>query len=147
MTVAYAIEPFDQIVPDAKPMLLANYAEMATYQDIPLDPNWDFYQKANAIGMVRFYSVRDDGELIGYAVYVVVPRHSQYDHPWATSNLIWIRPDRRRGRVGDGLIDFIERDLTGYVMQTATSVDHPELAHLLKSRGHDPVEIVHSKRL
>ena len=143
----FAIETYDRIVNDVKPLLTAQYDETATYKDIPLDPNFTFYAQANEYGLVRFYTARDDGALVGYAVVVVNKRHSQYDHPWATSNLFWVRPDRRGSGVGRGLVRFIKENLLGYVLQMVSSVDHPELAALLASEGFAPVEVVHSIRL
>lgn len=147
MTIVYAIETYPQIISEIAPLLALNHKEIATYQDIPLEPNYEFYARAAAMGLIRIYSARSAGELIGYAVVIVQERHAHYRHPWATSNLIWIHPDFRRSGAGRGLIGFLQSDLVGFVLQIATSVDHPQLAALLESEGFAPVETVHSIRL
>jgi GNAT superfamily N-acetyltransferase len=99
------------------------------------------------MGLLRLYSVRKDGELIGYAIYTDQARHPHYPQRWATSNLIYLKPEYRRGGIGFGLLEFIEDDLVGYVMQTAVSESHPALGMLLSARGHAKVEAIYSKRL
>lgn len=145
--INFAREDFTDIVDDIKPTLPLNYNELATYKDIPLDPNYPMYEQAAKLDLIRFYTARVGGELVGYAVVMILPRHAHYDHPWATSNLFWIHPAYRRSGAGRGLLSFVKKNLVGFVLQILSSVDHPDLGELLDSEGFSRVEIVHSLRL
>lgn len=148
MTVQFAVETFDQIIEDIKQTLEANYNELATYKDIPLKPDYAFYKAGADAGLIRFFSARKGGKLIGYGVFIVRDSHPHYgDQKWATSNLVWVHPSWRLSGVGRGLVAFIKETLVGYVVQICTSVAHPALAMLLASEGFAPVETVHSIRL
>lgn len=151
MTITFARETYAQMIEDVKPMLAEHWRELALYQDdIPLDPDYEFYERAEAIGLIRAYTARKVGALIGYAVYLVRFHPHYRGHRWASADIVWMHPDYRRFGAGNALFDFIESDLTAEgpcVIHTTTKVAHPELSMLLLARGHEHVENGYSKRL
>lgn len=151
MTITFQAETFDQLFPDIQPLLSQHWAEVALYQDaIPLDPDFTGYKRACDAGVIRLYTARLDGKLIGYAPFVVVPRHLHYNHRWAKDDIVWIHPDHRNFGVGNGLFDFFEADLRRdgpIVVQVETKALHPALALLCKARGYDEVGPSFSRRL
>ena len=54
------------------PLLEAHWQEIAHYKDIPLDPDFDAYFRAEDAGMLRVFTARDENDvLIGYAVFLI----------------------------------------------------------------------------
>lgn len=151
MEQVYAVETFHQIIGDIRPLLSRHWEEIANYkEDIPLEPDFDLYAAMSDAGLIRFISVRLDGNLIGYAIYFVKKRNLHYNASWAVSDIIWIAPEHRNAGVGNGLFDFTENYLRSQgvkVMQTMTKTGHPALAFLLKSRGHGIAEEIYAKVL
>ncbi len=147
----FAVETYAEVIGDLRPLLELHWREIALFQDdIPLDPDWEFYSKANAAGLVRCYTARLDGALIGYTIFVVRDRHPHYNHRWAVEDIVWIHPDHRNLGVATGLFDFFETDLRKggpVVLHLTTKIAHPALAVLLGLRGYDEVERGFSKRL
>lgn len=148
--ISYARETYDQCVDEVKELLPTHWREMALMQDeIPLDPNWEFYEGAFKLGMATIYTARDDGELIGYVIFFIAPRHPHYNHRWIKDDTIWIHPDHRNAGVGNGLFDFFEADLAKdgpVVIQIETREGHGALPYLLKARGYYDTGTIKGKR-
>ena len=146
-----AEEPIGPALEEAKGLLEKHWREIALNQhDIPLDPDYTVYEALAQAGMIACYTVRSEGALVGYAVYIV-KRHPHYrNHKWAIADLFWVDPDYRDGRIGDALFDFIEDSLRAkgvHVMHTTVKVAHPAPGFLLRRRGHVKIEEGYSKRL
>ena len=96
------------------------------------------------------FSARQDGVLIGYAVFFL-KRHPHYRTTiWAQSDIYWIAPEHRRGHVGAGLFAFVEDEFMARgvgVSQIGVKEAHPAAAKLLESLGYEKVEASYAKRL
>lgn len=150
MGYQFARESYGEAVDDVRPLLREHWEELATYADVPLDPDFESYRAVDAAGMLRAYTARVDGALVGYAIYFVRPHHHYRSTLWAISDIILIRRDHRNVGLGNGLFDFLENDLRACgvkAMYTMAKLAHPELSFLLESRGHAKNEVIHAKRL
>jgi len=151
MTAKFAIEPFARALPEMQPLFERHWREIATYPDVPLNPDYEFYHAAAAAGLLVVYTARLDGRLVGYAVFIVRKGHLHYrDHGWALNDIIWVDPTVRGQRLGDGLMDFAEgslRDAGFSFVHMRTKIKHPHLARLLEERGYALIEYGHEKRL
>lgn len=149
--ITYQVETYSDVIEELLPLLAAHWRELALFKDeIPLDPDHGWYRKGSEAGVLQFFTVRADGVLIGYAVFVVIPRHPHYAHRWAHDDILWVAPEHRKSGVGNGLLDFCESELSknGPVMiHINTKIHAPALAVLLQSRGYENVELGFSKRL
>src|SRR3989304_2665579 len=74
---------------EAKPLLEEHWAEIATYKDIPLDPEWEMYVLAEDTGHLRTYTFRDHGELKGYAVFFVRTHLHYHGSRQAVQDIVW----------------------------------------------------------
>ena len=141
--VKIARESFADVIEEAKPILIEHWEELATYPDVPLEPDYAAYEAAEKQGMLAIYTARVRGELVGYSDYFV-RRHLHYlSIIVATNDIIMIRKPFRTFGVGSALCDFLEADLKAQgvaVIHTSAKTTHPELSFLLKSRGHTEVD-------
>lgn len=151
LAAVYARETYDEAVRDIAPLLREHHLELALYQeDVPLDPDFSFYEAADKAGLTRIYTARIGGRMVGYAIYVVRLHPHYRTHRWAICDIVFVHPDHRNLGVGNGLYDFIETDLRKggpIVLHTTSKSGHPELGALLAMRGHALVELGYSKRL
>ena len=88
---------------EVKPLIEAHWAEVAPDRDIALDPDWDAYAAAEQHDTLRTYSVRDDGKLVGYALFFVHPDQHSKGSKVATNDLLYVDPEHRTG-FGAGFI-------------------------------------------
>ena len=149
---AYRIarEDYFEVIEEGKNILPEHKAELALYDDIPLNPEYEVYETLAKKGLLSLYTVRVAGEMVGYAVYFVRKHHHYRDFTWALSDIILVRKPYRQFGLGNALFAYIENDLRAQgadVIHTMTKTAHPELAMLLQSRGHQHAETCFSKRL
>ncbi len=147
----FAEERYHDILDEIGPLLVEHHAELAVYPDIPLAPRYDIYEKADAIGDLAIYTVREGGKLAGYSVFFIPAGHLHYATArWAMNDIIWIDPRHRNLGFGRAFVEFcdarlVERDVT--IIHVGTKIKHPALLYLLTNCGYDKIEITLEKRL
>ena len=137
--IHFSAETYDQIIDEIKPMLPEHWLELAVHKDIPLDPDYDFYKRANDAGLLLILTVRDEGALIGYAIWVVKNHPHYKTHSWALNDIVWLRPDHRGFKTGRAFVMFWEAEFTSrgvHVVHVDTKTAVPMLYHLLISSGY-----------
>jgi len=153
--IVYAVEQLSQWRPDAEPMLPKHYEELATYKDVPLDPEWPHYERGEANGVLRIYTARDDGALVGYALFVFIWKHPHYRTiSLASNDILWVKPDSRGAGIASGLADFFEKDIQNLFLRFALSgrgivhirakTKHAALSKMLEARGYQSDERGHT---
>lgn len=143
-------ESFDALWSDASDLLTQHWREIAAYQDIELAVDVDRYRALEAADSLRILTARVDGELIGYAVFIV-SSHGHYRHSkQAMQDVFYVHPYYRGLRIGLKLIKASESLLRAegcQVVHQHVKVDHPDLGRLLEHQGYTWVERIYSKRL
>jgi GNAT superfamily N-acetyltransferase len=148
--VSFAVEHFRDVYDEARPLLAEHWVEIAIHKDIPLDPADDFYEKMDAAGALRIFTARVEGALVGYAVFVVRPRHAHYAIAWAMNDIVWVHPGYRNAGVGERFRNFWDAELLALgvvIVQIDTKIAHPALRFLLRRGGYDAIGYVMEKRL
>lgn len=86
---------------DAIQLFKDHYDEIAERTDvIDLDPNIEQYNFMFNKNMLEIHTARDDGKLVGYSIWFVV-NHIHYKKSLtATSDVLYISPDYRKGMFG-----------------------------------------------
>lgn len=154
--IAYAIEPLEKWRPDAEPLLIEHWDELATFKDVPLEPHWPWYERAEDAGNLVIYTARYDGALIAYAPFIVLAEHPHYKSIGAATNdVVWVDPNSRRSGVGNGLRQFVEKDLASRFAKIAATgkgmvgwrskASSPELGKMLESADYVTDELGHHK--
>lgn len=129
-------------------LLERHWREIAYYEDIPLDVDWNFYQEADKRGLLRIFTVRDGEELVGYAVYLV--RHAPHykSSLQAVQDVIFLAPEYRRGSAGLQLVGYADAMLAAEGVQLTyhhSKVKQP-IDIILRRQGYQLIERVWGKR-
>lgn len=147
---------------EARPLYEAHYKEIAHFQDIPLQVNEDGYRAMEEAGLLRVYTARDCGELVGYVVFKVGPNLRYMTSLQALQDILYVDKSRRGLLIGKGLIDHAYARLKAegcqVVYQHAKA--GPEVVAALKAlkprhdvgrffewTGHELIDLVYGKRL
>ena len=82
---------------EVKP-LLKKHCEESEDLGFPLDPDYELYLRIEREGLTRSFSVRDNGKIVGYAVFIV--RHHPHYRTVVTDNadVIFIEKEFRGGK-------------------------------------------------
>ena len=96
---------------EAEGLLRAHYEEIAWRRDkIALAPDEARYKSLEKAGVLRVYTARADGRLIGYSVYLVAAALHYKDTVYANNDVLFIEA-AARGTAGLRLIRFAEAAL------------------------------------
>lgn len=133
---------------DIRPLLERHWNDIAVNKDkIKLNPDWDAYHSLEQDGMLKIFTAREQGELVGYFV-VIVHRNLHYkDHLFASNDVIFLHPDHRKGRTGIKLIQFSEKCLRedGVSVLAINTKVHKPFDKLMQFLGFSLVERIYSK--
>ena len=144
--ITFMRELVENVIEEIKPLLELHWREIAHYQDIELDPDWEFYENAKT---VRVYTCRDEGKLIGYGVFFIAPNKHYKQSIQAAQDILFLHPDYRGGRIGYRLIRFCDNQLKAEGAQAV--YHHVKTAHnwgnLLTHMGYELVDLIYAKRL
>lgn len=147
----YGRESLCDVWNDIQPLLYLHWREIATHQDIPLQPIRAYYDAGEASGVLRIFTVRDIlKNLIGYAVYLVAPNAHYGSCLQANQDVLYVHPDWRRGGLAARLIRFCDdrlREDGVQVVAQHVKLAHPVLSVLLERAGYQAVETIYTKRL
>lgn len=149
ITMAMQREPLGDCQEALVPLLHEHYKEISHYPDIPLDPDWEAYARAERADALRVYTLRDFGALRGYASFFV--NHSMHyrGSRQAVQDVIYLVPELRHLRIGWEFINWIDGQLRDEGVQVC--YHHVKLAHnygpTLKALGYEAIESVWGRRL
>lgn len=130
--IKYSIETVAQCIAEIKPLNYAHWAEIATHKDIKvLDPDYDRYYKLEELGMLRIYTVRDSGILIGYYISMIMPHMHYQTCITALNDILYVHPDYRGGTVAYRMFTGALKDLKDNT-DTNVVIVHMKVKHPFK---------------
>lgn len=145
--ITFHLEKFKDVIHEALPLVESHYKEIAHYQDIPLEPDIDLYIKMEDAGIIKVFTARIEGELIGYAVFIIKQNPHYKNSLQAIQDVIYIDP-KSRG-FGFRFITWIDIQLASMGVQVA--YQHVKAAYnfgpMLERIGYKLIDHVYGRRL
>jgi len=134
---------------EAKPLLEAHWAELPQYPDLPLDPDWDAYVLMTDAGMLRTYTIRDHGDLKGYAVFYVKTAMHYRGSRQASQDILYLAPALRKQTLGARFIAWCDEQLRADGCQVVSHHVKPshDFSPLLARLGYESMGAIWSRRL
>jgi GNAT superfamily N-acetyltransferase len=135
----------------AEDLMQAHWEEIAHYKDkVPLAPQLEQLQKMEDDGCLFILTLRENEELIGYAMWVT-RSHLHYTSLTvvAVNDLIFVRKDKRIGGLGKRLMVESERAMRtiGAKKMQYHMKPHASFAPILERMGFIHEEIIYGKLL
>jgi GNAT superfamily N-acetyltransferase len=100
----FARESVADVMDEIRPLLEQHWKEIAHYPDIPLDPDYGRYRTLETLGLLRIFTARHDGQLVGYAIYAVNFSLHYRNSRQAQQDVLFVLPAYRRTRLGTLLV-------------------------------------------
>ncbi len=150
-TVTFQAEPIDKAIDDATALISEHWVECACWKDkVKLNPDKDRFIAAEALGIAKAYTMRDDeGRLIGYAG-VLVNAHLHYkEDVFAMVDVLYLDPHYRAGLSAYKFMRWVEarvKELGASVMtyHIKSFHDYPAIFERL---GFEKIEYIYAKCL
>jgi GNAT superfamily N-acetyltransferase len=135
-----------------QPLLRKHYKELAHYEDIPLQPDKDFYFALQYSGALRIYAAVSMAtkEIVGYAVMIVRSAPHYSGSLQAVQDVLWVDFAHRHNGLGTALVEFVDNELRKEGVQVVyqhVKLAHRALQHVLETAGYVPVDLIMGKRL
>jgi len=92
-------------------VLPIHYEELCVNKEFPFDPDWDAYDRMAQAGLLRTITVRNDGELIGYMAFFILPNPHYKSCKMAYEDVYYLKAEYRKGRVGIKMFQYAEEAL------------------------------------
>ncbi len=130
-------------------LIKLHYEEIALDKNqIPLNPDWESYQRMEDVGDLVCFTARDNAELIGYSFFFL-KWHIHYSNTrFAHNDVLYVHPNYRKGTsIGKDLIKYSEAELKNYGIDKVIwhiKCDHDWSAIMLRM-GYRKDEIIVSK--
>lgn len=146
-----ATETWSEAQPDIEVLCVRHWEEIAHNKSlIPLDPDWEKYKQLEAAGMLSVTTARDDvGALVGYQVYLITPHLHYRSSMTAMSDILYLAPEHRQGRLGINLMKHAEQELRNRnvqrVMQNVKLSN--DWGRILERLGYKAFERIYAKIL
>ena len=148
--LAYRRETIAAIKDEILPLLEQHWREIALDQDtVKLDPDWATYEMLEQAGVSFVVTARHQGELVGYASYLLVRNLHYKNLRVAEHDLFWLDPAFRKGRAGIELFKKAEELLRD---EGVDRIFHNvkiqnDVGKVFEYLGYTPIERVYVKTL
>jgi len=146
--VIYQRECLVSVKQEMKPLLEKHWSETEPNQDtIKLDPDWKEYATLDSCGILHIFTARNEGELVGYCVVMVSRSIHHKGHIFASTDVVYIKPEYRKSSAGSELIEFAEGycKSSGSSLMTINMKTEFPFDKLLLRLGFDLIERVYHK--
>lgn len=149
--ITFSAEKFSEVYGELLPLLHEHYGEISTHKDhdVPLSPIVSAYEAREADGSLLMIVGREGGEIIAYFVCFISPGLHYSTCLTCSPDIFFVRPDKRKGRVGARLLQHTENELIRRGVKrwaVGCKVEHDASA-LFKYFGFQQVEKTYEKWL
>lgn len=136
MSLMYAEADPAEFIHELQRLIPEHYDELCVTKDFPLMPDYEAYGRLQVAGMLRCITVRNDDELIGYAIFIVQPHLHYKSCKTAFEDIYFLKKEYRQGRTGIRLFQFAEGVLKEHgvnriIMHTKVHLDNSKLFEYL----------------
>ena len=141
-------ETVEEVIDDIKPLVEQHHQESSFISDLPLDPNFDNYFRLEENKVLRVYTARKSGQLVGYAIYIVMNSTYHRTILEATQSLIFI-PKEHRG-FGSSFLKWITEELEAEgvdLVYAHISLSSRTPSALMLRHGFELSDLVYMKRI
>ena len=146
-----------EMMAEMRPLLELHKDEIAHYPDIELEPDDDFYLKAQAAGMVRLFTARERdglgrnsrGTLVGYSVFFMKQNPHYKSSLQANNDILYLDAKYRGRMLGYRFIRWCDERLAEAGVQVV--YHHVKKKHnfgpMLERQGYELIDLIYGRRL
>lgn len=148
LKISYQEDKLSDILEEMKPMLKKHWEELANNKDIrDLDPDYPMYLAMNDMDILKIYTVKEDGKLIGYSIWIIANHLHYKTWKYAVSDVYYLGPEYRKTGISFDFFFHIEDWLKSLGVKSCTVQDKVNHSHgtFFNRVGFNLVENVYEK--
>ena len=143
--MTFAREDLSSVMDDVMPLVQRHWDELGEWTGMPFSDTLDRYLETDR---VRFYTVRRDGKIVGYSLFVL----AEDEHVGvlaATEAALYLLPEYRGRTIGYRFLAWTEEQLDSEGAQIIYRHTTPTvpLGPLLEKLGHQVVDVCYARRV
>lgn len=146
--ITYQEEKYADFINDSLPIFKIHWEELANHKDIrPLDVDHARYIQFNNMGVLKVFTVRDEGKLVGYFMCTLAISLHYKTWLYAAPDVYYLLPEYRKKGIAPIMFKEYEAWLKDIgvrciIMQDKITHDHGKF---FKQLGYTPVETMYEK--
>ena len=148
--IIYKVETVSkENIAEVLPILEVHRVELQSYSDMNLTPDWDAYQRMESWDKLVWLVARENGMIVGYAVFVLGYNLHYKDYLFAVEDVFYVVNDKRGNNIAYNLVKKSEKILKemGVDVITHHAKFINKFAPFLERLGYNKTEIMLSKRI
>ena len=148
--IKYEVEKItDKNIAQVMPIFEAHREELQSFKDMKLNPDWDAYKMMQDMDRLVWLIARDEGVIVGYAVYMLSYNLHYKDFLFAIEDIFYVVNDKRGSRIGINLVKKSEEILKdrGVDVITHHAKFTNKFAPFLERLGYNKTETMLAKRI
>lgn len=132
-----------ELIDEITPLIIKHNEEV---DDKVQDVKWPQYIQMQEAGIYRFYTVRKDGELIGYCGFIIMPSH-HHEGMMGVNDVIFLEAEHRKGSLGYNFLKYCIDEVVklNVVSINLTTTLSPDLSPLFEKLGFTMIEKTHRR--
>lgn len=141
-------ERISDVWAEALPMLTANHAETGILTSEDFKPSKSRFEALESVNVLKLFTAREAGKLVGYALFLVVPHLHFSGKLWAQQDAMFILPEYR-GFSGAKFIQYTDTELRSEGVDLVLRHVTPKLdySRTLERMGYGHIESAYLRRL
>lgn len=145
----FSRETAAQVIGEIGHLLEQHYEEVTHHRDIPVGCDYDKYQRIERAGILRIYTVRVAGELVGYSIFMVATSMHYKSSLQARQDTLFLSARYRKGLAGYKFVKWVDEQLKAegvqYIYQHHKFIK--DIGCVFQRMGYEAVYQVWGKRL
>ena len=133
---------------EIKQLWLTHNDEVGALDNEKFSPDGNQYLSIEDAGYLHLYTMRMDGELVGYCTMFVTKHHHYPNTLWAKQDVLYVVPEWR-GFAAYKFMRFIDRELktagVNYIVRQVTSKKN--FSRTLERMGYEAAEVNYLRRM
>lgn len=102
MAITINIESFKKFRKEMSPK--DHWIDAGNFQDYDVNPDWDTYDKLEDLGNLITFVARKNGEMVGYAVFLLSPYLHCKEMMFAENDLLFVKREYRKTGIAKQLL-------------------------------------------
>lgn len=148
--LTFAIEAWPDVVEEMKPLFAEHWREIGVdHEAIPMDMDYEMYEKYHEIGYLKITTARAEGKLVGYCMALVCTHLHYKSTLFALGDLYYLDPEYRNGAAGVRMFMEHEKNMRACGAKKITTITkkHSDRSAMFEGLGWVAQETVYTKVL